>query len=231
MARSGVFVSSGALGVAFGTLAGRSGVLPVYIPVGILLLCLAALYVVYADRMKTKDTKTIFSVVNHNINYATIILLASLSIIVRSYAGAILPTEWRTTTILFLFPAIGAFLGKASGGFLADKIGIKATAVLSLLSAAGLGAFGYSIQWVYLIAIILFNISMSITLCAIASVLPLHPGLAFGITAFALLVGNVPTFFIVAKPAPLIFMVLTIMSAMCLLYVLKGRSKGNEKIF
>ena len=232
MARSGVFVSSGALGVAFGSLAGKSGTLSVYIPIGVLIICLASLYVVYRKRMGKKDTETVFSIAKPNLNYGTILLIASVSILIRSYAGTILPAEWKTTTVLFLFPAIGAFIGKISGGFIADKIGAKPASVFSLFMAAVLGAFGYMNPWIYLTAIILFNMSMSVTLCAIASVLPLNPGLAFGITTPALLCGNVPTFFVAAEPAPLIFAVLTIVSALCLYYILeRNKVKDNEEIF
>ena len=44
-------------------------------------------------------------------------------------------------------------------------------------------SFGYMNPYVCPADIILFSMSMSVTLCATASVLPLNPGSAFGITA------------------------------------------------
>ena len=228
MARSGVFVSSGALGVALGTLAGQSGRLPVFIPIGVLLLCLVVLYFLYMERLKSGDAAIVFSLTKPNLKLGTVILLAAASIMIRSYAGSIIPTEWRTTTLLFTFPAIGAFLGKFSGGFIADIIGARKAAVFSLLTAAFLLTFGYMSPWIYLTGIVLFNMSMSVTLCAVASVLPLNPGLAFGITTLALLCGNVPTFFIAAKHTALIFASLTVFSTVCLCYILTERVKLNE---
>ena len=228
MAKSGIFVSSGALGVVSGIIAGKSGRLSAYVPMGILLVCFILLCILYKKRMSSEDEETAFSVTKPNLKFGIIILFAAVSIAVRSYVGSVLPVEWNTTPVLFLFPAAGAFLGKACGGFIADRIGAGRTAVLSLLPAAVLLAFGYMNPYVCITGIILFNMSMSVTLCAAASVLPLNPGLAFGITTIALLCGNVPTFFIAAAPAPLTIAVLTAVSAACLYYILEGKVKSNQ---
>ena len=244
MARSGIFVSSGALGVAFGGLAGKSGAISAYHAVGILLLCLVLIYVFCRKHAEPEDTiaedtksghtkpeeiKPAFSIIKPGLSFGIVILLAAVSIIIRSYAGAILPMDWRTTPTLFVFPAIGAFLGKASGGLLADRIGARKLAVSSLLVALFLLTFGYTDPWVCLTGILFFNMSMAVTLCAIASVLPLNPGLSFGITTLALLCGNVPTFFVETSPAPPIFAALTAISMVCLGYILKGKVKNNEQ--
>ena len=229
MARSGVFVSSGALGVVLGTLAGKTGRLPVFIPIGVLFLCLVLLYVYYRKRLKSEDTEVVFSLAKQDRNPGMIILLAAVSIMIRSFAGSIIPTPWRTTTLFFTFPAIGAFLGKFSGGFIADRAGARKAAVFSLLAATVLLVFGYANPWIYLTGIVLFNVSMSVTLCTIASVLPYNPGLAFGTTTLALLCGNVPTFFIATEQANLVFASLTVISAICLYCILIGRVKINEK--
>jgi len=233
MARSGIFVSSGALGVAFGSLAGKSGAISVYHAVGILLLCLVLIYVFCRKHTepgdkKTENIKPAFSIIRPELSFGIVITLAVVSIIIRSYAGAILPIQWRTTPTLFVFPAIGAFLGKAFGGLLADRIGARKLAVLSLLVSLFLLTFGYMDPWVCMTGILFFNMSMAVTLCAIASVLPLNPGLSFGITTLALLCGNVPTFFAEAGPAPLIIAALTAISMVCLGYILKGKVKINE---
>ena len=227
MARSGVFVSTGALGVAFGSLAGKSGSLPMYFPIGALSLCLFLLYAFcYRPReMKPVFAKTAFATVKPELKFGKAVFLVSVSIFVRSYAGAILPADWRTTSVLFVFPAIGAFIGKAAGGFAADWLGARNTSVISLLAAMAMLAFGYMNPWLYLTGMILFNMNMSVTLCAIASKLPAHPGLAFGITTLALLCGNIPTFFLAIKPAPPVFAALTAISAACLYHALKkGRA-------
>ena len=221
MAKSGIFVSFGALGVAMGSLSGESGKLTVYFPIGILLICLILLYVFCID---VKKTESKFTISNPKLKFEAVIILAFISILIRSYAGSIIPTEWKTTPVFTVFPAIGAFLGKSCGGFIADKIGARKAAVYSLLTSLVLLGFGHANPWVYLIGIALFNINTSVTLCATASVLPLHPGLAFGITTIALLCGNVPTFFIAIAYAPLVFAALTAVSAICLYCIVKKES-------
>jgi len=225
MVRSGIFVSSGALGVVLGTLAGKSNFLSMYFPVGLLLICIILFFVFCSKQIDPQCLKTTFAITNPKLRFETIILLASISIIIRSYAGSILPIEWRTTTILFLFPAIGAFIGKASGGYLADKFGAKRIGIMSLTLAAILLSLGYMNPWIYLIGIAFFNVSMSITLCSIASQLNKNPGLAFGITTLALLCGNVPTFFFTPPLIPVTFALLTIFSVICLQLILKGGRK------
>ena len=229
MAGSGVFVSSGALGVAFGSLAGKSGSVPVYYPISILSLCLVWMCYIYLKRVRGKDTEAAFSIVKPELKLETIILLASVSILIRSYAGSVIPLGWRTTTLYFIFPAVGAFTGKALGGFVADKAGARNVAIYSLLAAVFLVTLGYTSPWVYLIGIGFFNMSMSVTLCAIASVLPSNPGLAFGITTLALLCGNVPTFFTTVAPAPYVFAMLTVVSMACLYYILRGKVMKIEE--
>ncbi|MCL1846465.1 MAG: MFS transporter [Coriobacteriia bacterium] len=228
MARSGVFVSSGALGVALGTLAGKSGSVPMPAPIGALVLCLILLFLFCPSHKELPDSDKPFTLARPELRFWVVILLASISIMVRSYAGSVLPLEWRTTTALFLIPAIGAFLGKASGGYLADRIGSRRVAVTSLSLAVIILTFGFTNPWFYIAGIILFNMNMSITLCVIASVLTANPGLAFGITTLALLCGNVPTFFIAVPQAPLVFALLTIVSIACLYYMLKGKKEEQE---
>ena len=229
MAKSGVFVSSGALGVAFGSIAGKSGRLSVIVPITVQFLCFMLLCFLYQKRVKSKNEEPTFSIIKPALNSEIVILFAAVSIAIRSYIGSVLPIEWRTTTAFFLIPAIGACLGKACGGFIADRIGIRRTATTSLLIAMFFLAFGYQNPYLYMIGILLFNMSMSVTLCAIASALPMNPGFAFGITTLALLCGNVPTFFIIATPTPIVFTALTIVSAACLYYILEGKVKEKNE--
>ena len=64
---------------------------------------------------------------------------------------------------------------------------------LPALSVPLLGLFPNS-QALCLVGLVLFNIPMPVTLAAVADLLPYNPGLAFGLTTLALLVGVVPVF-------------------------------------
>jgi len=229
MARSGVFVSTGALGVAFGTLAGKSGGLSAYYVIALLIVCMTLIFVFCRKKEEPGITRSTFYIARPELSFGAVVILSSVSIMIRSYAGVILPLAWKTTTFFFMLPAVGAFIGKASGGYLADRVGAKKIGVTSLLSAAVILTFGHTTPELYLMGIILFNMSMPITLCAVASCLPRNPGLAFGVTTLALLCGNVPTFFYPPPVYSAVFFMLAVISVMCLNYILRGGTRARKK--
>ncbi|MCL2719704.1 MAG: hypothetical protein FWE14_13110, partial [Lachnospiraceae bacterium] len=96
--------------------------------------------------------------------------------------------------------------------------------------SAVLLTFGHMNPLLCLLGILSFNMTMPVTLCAVASVLPYNPGLAFGIATLALLCGNVPTFFIMATNVPVVFAALAACSIASLYYVLDGRGREYEEI-
>lgn len=212
MSRSGIFVSSGVVGLALGTLAGKSGTATILLPVTLLLISAISLVVISpfpSIAITTKDRT--FRITPKNRPFSLIILLAVFSIIIRSFVGSSIPIDWRSTTFLLLLPAFASGLGKASGGFLADRFGARTVGTASLLVSIPLLAFGFSDPVLCTVGIVLFNISMPITLCAIFAKLLTSPGLAFGITTLGLLIGNIPTFFIGTLPINLVPYLLALM--------------------
>ena len=91
-----------------------------------------------------------------------------------------------------LIPVLCLALGKAAGGFVGDRLGLRLTAVLSLSIAAILLLLprGY----VTLGALFLFNMTMPLTLIEAARLLPGTKGGAFGLLTSALFVGMLPRF-------------------------------------
>ncbi len=88
-------------------------------------------------------------------------------------------------------PVLCLALGKAAGGFLGDRLGLRPTAALSLgLAAALLLPRGYGT----LLALFLFNMTMPLTLHGAARLLPGAKGGAFGLLTCALFVGMLPRF-------------------------------------
>jgi len=224
MSKPGVFVSSGALGVVLGTLAGSAASFPFIVVILSLLICILLL-----SKEKKEKATAQFNIVSGKVKAEVIILITFLVIVVRSFAGSIIPLPWRDSSLLYFFPALGAFTGKALGGFIADKWGARKTAYLSLLLSAFTIAWGYLYPWFYLIGIIMFNMTMPITLCILANIFREHYGLAFGITTLALLCGNLPIFFVKFSNAPLIFFVLVVVSAIFMCYILGKEVKFNEE--
>lgn len=243
IARGGVFVSSGALGVALGTVAGKSG-FQFWVDVLLLLSCFALIYFFCsskkynsANTCKNKNisqTNISLSIKSQtNISKGKIIIyLCLISIIVRSFVGFQVPITWKTNTLLFILPSIGAFVGKFAGGFLADNFGAKKVGVLSLLlSIPFLGFFNNNIL-LCVVGLVAFNISMSITLWGVASQLPNQPGFAFGLTTLALLVGDVPVFFfkLPERLVVIVLPILIIISASSIFFSLKNQKRRGYNV-
>lgn len=91
-----------------------------------------------------------------------------------------------------IVPVLCLAAGKAAGGFLGDRLGLRKTAILSLGVAAVLLLLprGY----VTLAALFLFNMTMPLTLFEAARLLPGAKGGAFGLLTAALFVGVLPKF-------------------------------------
>lgn len=87
--------------------------------------------------------------------------------------------------------------GKAIGGFLMDGVGPKKASVFSLLPCAVLVLAGTELaggQAARLISLLLFNMTMPITLFAAARLLKNARGFAFGLLTFGLFIGYIPRF-------------------------------------
>lgn len=91
-----------------------------------------------------------------------------------------------------IVPVLCLALGKAAGGFVGDRLGLRQTAALSLAAAATLLLLprGY----VTLAALFLFNMTMPLTLFEAARLMSEAKGAAFGLLTSALFVGMLPRF-------------------------------------
>ena len=194
-ARSGIFISFGAIGVVLGTLLGRAGLLPFW-PVALLLATCAILILRFCVQPKSPYSAA-FGAPSAKITASeVVILLCSVTIIVRAALGAYTPLPWKHAAIFFfILPALAAFAGKFAGGILADRFGARTVATASLLVSAPLLAFGNGQVVVSCIGLFLFNTTTAVTLCVIVSHLPKNPGLGFGVTTTALFLGSSISFF------------------------------------
>ena len=87
--------------------------------------------------------------------------------------------------------------GKAAGGFLMDGVGPRRASVFSLLPCAALVLAGTELaggQVARLLSLLLFNMTMPITLFAAARLLKNAKGFAFGLLTFGLFIGYIPRF-------------------------------------
>ena len=214
--RSGVFVSSGTWGVVLGTMAGRAGISILY-PLGFLMISGVMIHIFCNTKINL--SKSSFNVANMKRVTAIAIALIFISVAIRAHTGFSIPITWKTSTFLVLLAAFASFAGKAQGGFAADKLGARLTGVGALLLSAPLLTFFNDNIVLCVIGIFLFNMTMPVTLCALAQYLEGFEGLAFGLTTLALLSGTFVTYISVLNPtyAKYVIIVSIVISAACIL--------------
>lgn len=229
LSRSGIFVSSGALGVALGIYnAGRTtGGIGVVV---LLMTFCMVLCIIAARKNPNEGEAKIEGVANEKSAFGLVISLALFSVLIRSFGGTVIPMDWKTTAELGLVSGAAAFGGKFIGGFAADKFGAKRTGVISLLLSVPLLVFGKGIMLVSVPGIVLFNMTMPITLGILAEKLPKNPGIAFGLTTVALLLGAAPSFFAVLGGNIALLVPAVLVSAVCI-FISADNKKTITEVF
>ena len=227
-----VFVGGGSFGVITGQLLGALKIKYLFfIPVGLILISIALAFIIYKSHdLKSDDGWTGRSLeITSNINQTLFILLIAFAVAVRSYIAYALPIEWKKTTFqaILLFSFMG--IGKMLGGVFADGIGYKKTTIISLLVALPFLLFGNSIMTLSLIGVMLFSMTMPITVGILIIKLPDNLGLAFGITTVGLFLGIVPAL-IFTLPSLLshqiVVLVLSVVALVSILVCLRKEKKN-----
>lgn len=191
----GMFVSPGAIGIYLGTLLGKAGGFGAWLPAILLLAGAAAIGL--AAYMDMGSFQSHNSKISFPKNF-TPILLISLGclfgvVCLRSYIGMELRFPWKGIKIWSLLFVAAVVAGKTCGGFAADKLGIKKTSLLSLGIAALCFLF-FDLPVFGILAVFLFNMTMPITLWAVARILPGSKGFSFGLLTFGLFIGFLPAY-------------------------------------
>lgn len=187
----GVFVSPGAVGLYIGGMLGRARLTPMGMPAALLLG--AAVWLTAAQRAFRPDLRSEnppFAL--GRLPFSALAALGGLTAVVgfRSLVGLNLPFSWKHGA--WGAAAVCALaLGKAAGGFAADRFGSARTAAVTLASSAALFCLAGN-PVCGMAAIFLFNMSMPLTLTGAARLLPGARGFAFGLLTFALFLGLVP---------------------------------------
>ncbi len=197
----GVFVSPGALGLFLGTFFANHALLSRLsggmVAAVLSLAVVVGLYLLSPFRISSANAP--FSLKMTGRAPILAILCLFFVVVLRSYVGITLYTPWKNGLLLSILAVLGLALGKTAGGILADKFGALPTTLATL----GLSSlfFLFSENAVFgLLAIFCFNMSMPLTLFALAQVFPGAKGFAFGCLTFALFVGCIPNF--LSLPVP-----------------------------
>ena len=188
----GLFVSPGALGLYCGLLLSRNLAVcarwPVVAVLGAALL-LCAVKRGAAGAFVPNAPVSLAPLGDPRVRLAALLLFAV--VVLRAYVGLVQAFPWKAQGQWALLLTLALVLGKAAGGVLRDRLGalrvsvssLGASAVLVALSAFPLPGLG---------AVLLFNMSMPVTLWALARLLPGAKGFSFGLLTFALFLGYVP---------------------------------------
>ena len=183
----GLFVSPGALGLFAGTLMGRSSH-AVWLVALLMCICSAAIialcpHTAPACRQPARNLTR---------NGLMVLVLLFLAVCLRSFGGFSFGFGWKNGIWAWVF-VLCTVLGKAAGGLLCDRIGPLRTTVISL-AAGALLFIGSSHPVPGCMAVLLFNMTMPVTLRSASDVLRDMPGFSFGLLTMALFIGFIPMY-------------------------------------
>ncbi|MBP3576669.1 MAG: hypothetical protein J6K15_01020 [Lachnospiraceae bacterium] len=243
---SGVFVSTGALGVSLGTYLASGYALPKGFfskeTVWILLLLIALLLLQRMVDSPIRETAHTFPARTK----AVLLLLSLFAVFIRSFGGLFFPASYKELftsseyTALTLFhtvmaSGIVAFLGKFLGGFLSIlntrllhkllpdtdidlRTGNYIFGAATLLLSVLLLTFAGHIPFLCFLGILCFHAAMPVTLFELYCILPDHPGFAMGLSTVMLFLGYLPHefFSLSTLPAPIILFALSLLATTCM---------------
>jgi FSR family fosmidomycin resistance protein-like MFS transporter len=189
----GVFVAPGALGIFLGKLLGKQN--SIHAAVIIIVLLTAAAVILKLRYTKVRRFTSENAPVSFNnigtLTFFTAALCLFLVVCLRSYAGMTLAFPWTGDGNWGYALVLAVVLGKAAGGFLADRFGVARASAVTLISSAALFLLP-GVPLCGVAAVLLFNMTMPMTLWAVERLFPGAKGFAFGLLTFGLFLGFVP---------------------------------------
>ena len=185
----GVFVSTGAFGLAIGFVFFSWPLLYVFL----LLICLLAVGVVQEpegssqesedERQETRSWSQLFVIL------AVVGLM--LAVMLRSFVGEAFSSGITKSSMMVLLIGGLSMLGKMAGGWIARQMGIVKMLVMVLLVVMACYLFKDHGLVILLVGLFAVNCTMPVTLYLVNLVLPGKEGLAFGLLAAALIPGYI----------------------------------------
>lgn len=230
----GIFVATGAFGVFGGRWISGQGmnwILAMSIVLVAALLIQAVLCYTAAEK---KQIKKGFSFKYKQGGWSILMAVCCILVVVlRSFAGTVFKFSWSSGWLALLM-TIGIVLGKAVGGILADRFGVRQTVLISLTCSAIFFLGANKIPIMGLLAVFLFNMTMPITLSMLGMHFPEAKGTVFGALTFAIFVGLIPSYYCnITQFSQTWIYVLLSAASLLLLYlplVLAKRRSGGESL-
>lgn len=195
----GIFVSPGALGLYLGTRWGNGFSPALWIgPLGLIIVGLLILVICRYPGSGLRSQNAPLSL-EPAFSYRWLIPLF-LVVVLRSYMGMNQSFTWKGEWYWGVILVFALVLGKMAGGLLMDRFGALKTSCWTL----GLSAVFYplsSLPIIGTLAVFFFNMTMPVTLWAVAKIIPGAKGFTFGLLTLGLFVGYLPSVY--GLPSPL----------------------------
>ena len=213
-APSGIFISSGALGVFLGRKLSVAFTRAAFISIWILVAAGALLLGIIAFMQRSDRRASKLRFVNISPGMLAASLLIFIVVIIRSFYGFVAVYSWNTGFVMGLIFTLCVAGGKFLGGIAADRFGLMAACIISLGGAAVTALFASGSPVLGCISILLFNMTMPITLTILAGIWKELPGFAFGTLMMALFLGTLPNmaFHVSGITGPVVQLVLCLVS-------------------
>jgi len=222
----GVFVSPGAFGIFYGGILGRGSTFPaIFFPCA-LIFAAGLIFAAYRAQRGAYPKNAAFTL--KGIGSSHILIVAAcffLVVCLRSFVGLSLNFPWKGVGYWGTALICAVVFGKTIGGFVADRFGLIKTAAVSLSIASVLFLFP-AIAPAGVTAVLLFNMTMPITLWAMAKIMPGAKGFAFGLLTFGLFIGFLPVYLEVQIPAAISW-IFALLSAVSLAILWAGLRKAK----
>ena len=191
-APSGIFIASGALGVFLGRNMAAGFRNLYYISMWIALVLCVLILAYYGVKQWSSSIKSVPDKQRTGAGMLVMSALIFLVVIIRSYYGFAARFSWNQGFVTGLIFTLCVVAGKFSGGILADRLGVKAASIISLGGAGLLALAAETSPVAGCISILLFNMTMPVTLTLLADIWYELPGFAFGALMMALFLGTLP---------------------------------------
>lgn len=233
----GIFICSGALGVFLGTTLGPRMLHPLDYILTASLAVSAVLLLAGGIRDRKAaapaETEAAPKERGQSLTFRTFLtvpaLLVFIVVFLRSFYGYAVHYEWKSGFGIGLAFTLCIVAGKCLGGIAADRIGIRLTTVLSLAGSAAAVLFSADHMVWGCVSILLFNMTMPLTLTLLASFWKDWPGFAFGTLMLALFLGGVPAYLAGTVTLPMPWLCAVSLVSMALLLAALGPGERKRK--
>lgn len=129
-----------------------------------------------------------------------LLLFMLLLVFGRSFVGNIRPESIQNVAYYAAIAGVLAFVGKASGGFVARRVGVWTT-LTAVLMVSGVCLLLSGLHWIFAVLMVLaINLTMPLTLHLANRSMPQRAGFAFGALAFMLIPGHALSLYLAGHP-------------------------------